>query len=324
MCIVVTLWSLPLQLLDFGVTKKNLVVYIFLSFICLLVVIFAICPMLQLKLPLQLTIGVSEAVVLALTVMCSVEMVLLVSHCHDLFDFNLLSIVFILICEWLLFQTVLGDFCVTPTDNIRSLVKGTSFSGVVNYYSSCDGSNPLQSTIDSAQTALSALNQTLHGLTNSTGPCQGDSYLLDAITLVPLAQADYDSIVNQFACVPIRDQYDSLINKGFCTQFVDGFFNIWIAQYVTSGLLFALICLASVLYQYYGQAWKLDFTNIDAVPEHHEHQDDHGDQHHVHPDHQPQAEHHAEHHAPHADNHHHHEHGGHGMHEIVEKGEAML
>ena len=64
---------------DWGVDKKNSVVYVFYVFILLICFLFFISPLMQLKKLLQLCILISEIVIVALSIVFAIEMILLVS-----------------------------------------------------------------------------------------------------------------------------------------------------------------------------------------------------------------------------------------------------
>merc|ERR1711991_67161 len=61
-------------------------------------------------------------------------------------------------------------------------------------------------------------------------------------------------------CPTLQSIYDLLINQSLCTNLFGGFYKLWISEFVVSGMLFFLMIMASVIYHYFGVAWKLKKT----------------------------------------------------------------
>lgn len=74
-----TLTDAEVTLGEWGKTKKNSVVYVFYVFVLLICFLFFMSPLMQLKKLLQLCIFISEVVIIALSIIFSLEMILLVS-----------------------------------------------------------------------------------------------------------------------------------------------------------------------------------------------------------------------------------------------------
>jgi hypothetical protein len=158
----------------------------------------------------------------------------------------------------------IADFCQDPIPFALQVLDPTTTSfETISYYSTCNGTSPFATYLDSAQQAVTYFNENIDDL---VAACPDSTYVAAMKSELPLLNSEFDDILNITACPPFQEQVQSVLQDAVCDSGFTGMFIIWSSQYVTAFLLFALTVLASVAYQYFGQYWNItDQQNKDAI-----------------------------------------------------------
>lgn len=219
-----------------AIENKNQVVFIFYAFILALAVLFMLCPLFEFKTILKFVIVISEVVVIALTVMCCIEMVI---------------------------ATVLADYCMEPTENLLSILPKGDIRDLLRYYTQCVGDNILTDPLTDIKEVLWDMQvQMTYLYENTDSPCYNEAPLVTVNNSLIALGTNIDNIACLVSCDEIAPLWVGAINDGFCTDFFTGYATIWIQQFVTAGLLYALCCTASVLYEFFGDWWNVTEGSI--------------------------------------------------------------
>eukprot|EP01041_Mallomonas_annulata_P000596 gene596-1152_t len=161
-------------------------------------------------------------------------------------------IILIITALLLIVTVVLSDFCYDPNYFVQNVIPSDNLKNVTSYFSTCKGVNPLQNFINTAETSALQMNSSISLLLYTSGsPCAGDSYL---ISMQQTSLDIFDTIndvSNNLLCKDLKAIWDTFIESGICNNIYMGFFSIWTTQLVTSFLLFLLIIMASISYQYF-------------------------------------------------------------------------
>ena len=217
------------------VTYKTYALFASYAGVVALMILYALGVFLQSKCILVILILFSELVVLVLSILCGVAMILL---------------------------TLLADVCMQPTQKFASLVPG-SLKDVILYFGECSVDNPYASSISSASDAMNEMADAI----NSIGPlCESLGYASEkaewwtAGNDTVAVSDSIDKLNDDLDCPTLQSIYNLLINESLCTNLFGGFYKLWISEYLVSGMLFFLMIMASVIYHYFGVAWKLKKT----------------------------------------------------------------
>lgn len=219
---------------SYAIEKKNLVVFIFFAVIAFVCVMFAIGGFCAQRWLLQIFIGLTELIVIALTVICCILMV---------------------------FVEVLGDFCMDPTGNVLSLLPSGTLHDTVQYYSTCTGTNTFSDPINQAtQNANHIINQIKSSPAynqNNNPACM--SNLNSALNATSDVVVHVNNVLQEVSsCMLLAPVWDGIVNQSLCGNLFSGFYIIWNSQFVTAGGLFFSCCVAAVLYQYFdADTWHL-------------------------------------------------------------------
>merc|ERR1711998_823990 len=135
----------------------------------------------------------------------------------------------------------------------------------------CSVANPYESSITTASdamnemaTAIQSIGPLWYDLWASTGGAVdyrneiGDWYQAGNDTLA--ISDSIDKLNTDLDCPTLQSIYHLLINESLCTNLFGGFYKFWVSEYVVSGMLFFVMIMASVIYHYFGVAWKLKKT----------------------------------------------------------------
>lgn len=145
-----------------------------------------------------------------------------------------------------------ADFCVSPTSNILSTVDASDNTiQSLTYYSSCVGTNPVDLYIYEAYNATADLSLAIEVLTTNSALCPNDPYILDMNRQVVSINRTLDDIVYVTSCVPIQDEWNTLLEDSICSGIFTGYFTVWLALYTTLVLLYFVCIFTSILYQYF-------------------------------------------------------------------------
>lgn len=153
---------------------------------------------------------------------------------------------------------VLSDFCQDPyTLLVDQVASNGTVHDLLAYYSSCNGTDPFAADLALAQTAANALASNVSAALASNGSCSGDVHLLQSQTYIADMQSQVSGIGASLACPSLTQQLHSLVDDGLCNSLFEGLFITAVTFLGTSALLFALVCVVSVLYQFFGSLWMM-------------------------------------------------------------------
>ena len=161
----------------------------------------------------------------------------------------------------------LADFCLNPLQNIVNILSSEDgeLRSLAVYYTSCEGSNPIQNILSSSFRDIVTLNSSLESVSAPGAPCDGNDYILSMQgDLGDIYSALY-TIHLQADCPAISSHWQTVFYDGVCNHAYRGLIIVWISQGVTIGLLFMLTFLVGVLYQYFGHYWNLSKEDILAT-----------------------------------------------------------
>lgn len=139
---------------------------------------------------------------------------------------------------------------------------------MVAYYVKCTGASPFDASITTVQTQI---DQMIADMGTNSAKCTGTgapsswttTYFDKSQAALTGLSAQFTSLKGSTSCGlgnNINMVWNEAMNQGICTNFFNGLFKIWVSQYVVSGALFFTVICASVLYQYFGTAWKMKAT----------------------------------------------------------------
>lgn len=156
------------------------------------------------------------------------------------------------------FQIGFGDYCMKPIPYTSQLLP-RSIANVTTFYLECIGTNPLSVYVDEAYSFVSGYTNEIKTLQSTT--CPANSYLSDALTVLQSINGTLNTISSEIVCPPIQSQLSSILETGLCTQSFQGIYTIWLGQYMTVSVLFAVTILISLLYQYYYEDYVKSFSD---------------------------------------------------------------
>lgn len=229
---------------EYMVTNKTVVLFGAYAAIVGLLFLYALGVFMQSELLLVILILASEGVVLVLSILCGIMMIII---------------------------TFLADICMDPTQKFAGLAPG-ALKDVVLYFGECSVANPYESSITTASdamnemaTAIQSIGPLCYDLWADTGGAVdyrneiGDWYQAGNDTVA--VSDSIDKLNADLDCPTLQSIYNLLINESLCTNLFGGFYKFWVVEYVVSGMLFFLMIMASVIYHYFGVAWKLKKTD---------------------------------------------------------------
>lgn len=197
-----------------------------------LAILYIVGTCLASKCILIITVLVSELLVLTLTILC--------------------GILFMVI-------TFYGDFCMQPIVNLRNLAPGESLKDIVSYFGFCSTADPFAIPITTAQSGIAELASaiTIVGNECSNVAPIDDPLWVYATGNTTLINGAIGNIGLEVSCEPLNKIFTLFINDALCTNAFGGLYKFWIAEYFVSAMLFFVMIMASVLWQYFGEAWHL-------------------------------------------------------------------
>ena len=160
-----------------------------------------------------------------------------------------------------------------PADNLVNALGNSSSSvaTIVNYYGNCPpgASSFIQDNVDAIILQLNQTGEILKNITSQISGynASGCESILDGmqgnITLMGDGIEDIGKLIQ---CEILHSIWDDVVNTGFCDNLFGGFFILWVCQFVTSGTIFIVMCIASVMFlQYEGPKIDPELENQYAV-----------------------------------------------------------
>jgi hypothetical protein len=130
----------------------------------------------------------------------------------------------------------------SPTENTIGLVPDDT-KEIVTYYSSCNGTNPLQEPLLLAFSYNQQMKDTLDTLTNPSSTfCPNDPELQACYSDVEDIYATLYDISVSASCAPIQEQSSDASDDGVCNYFFNAVLYLWVSQYIGMICIFVLLC----------------------------------------------------------------------------------
>ena len=153
---------------------------------------------------------------------------------------------------------VLSDFCAAPYSLLADvIVSNGTVHDLVAYYSACNGTDPFAADLSLAETAVQALASNVSAAVAANGSCPSEPHLLQSQPLIADMGSQVAAMRASLACASLSGQLHSLVDDGLCSSLFEGLFIVAVTFLGTSATLFALICVVSVLYQFFGSLWTM-------------------------------------------------------------------
>lgn len=240
----------------FGGEYKDLGLYGMYGFILAIVLIFALGNFFSSKFIMVIGMLIGEVVCIAFTLYCAVTMIIVILY---------------------------SDFCADPAQSLSGLLKGIGNEfGADNvvYFSSCNGHDPFVPQFDDVYAGLEKLSgpnglfETIKDVCTDAETTNGGGVAAAVIPLVTAASnmigtavsssgvfSNVEDMQAQVTCSKVNPVYDGFVNKAFCTNTFNGLYKIWGVAFLANFFLFFVMCYSSVMWQYFGVAWKLKPTS---------------------------------------------------------------
>lgn len=154
---------------------------------------------------------------------------------------------------------VMSDFCFDPYNTVLSLLgtSGGTPSEAAVYYTNCTGTSPFSASFTSAQTAIGYLNGNITTATAPGGICPNETNLILSQSVLTDMSSQLGAFNTALNCSSLSYQYHNFIDNGICDSLFSALFVTAVTFLCTSAFLFALVCVISVTYQFFGSLWKL-------------------------------------------------------------------
>lgn len=181
------------------------------------------------------------------------------------FSFIIMASFIVLCCLEMSVLMGLADFCMSPTTYVLAALSNDDVKSVVGYYTSCQGSSPLDEPLAQAVDSVVLVNSSLAYLQGPDSACAGDVYVKGMQTNILTAHKALQDILEHTNCGTIQGHVSAVLEDGMCASSYLGVFLIWLGQFGTLFFLFLLTFVVSVLYQYFGDYWTLEKEEILAA-----------------------------------------------------------
>lgn len=144
-------------------------------------------------------------------------------------------------------QMGLGDYCMNPVLNTQKLVRHDIFE-TTKYYTSCEGSNPVQSSLEDIHNFVIEFQSGLKGLYTA---CPNNPYIAACFPILRAIDNVVIVALEQSACPPIQSQLNEVFETSVCKHGLEGIYAVWLALFASVSSLFITSVLSSLLCQYY-------------------------------------------------------------------------
>lgn len=174
-------------------------------------------------------------------------------------------LIIILAVVVLVVAALLADFCVSPVASLNRILPAGSVQNITAYYTSCQGSNQLAKYTNDAKTSAITLNTTLMQLaTTPNSPCTGDPYIRSMQRTSVKVFGSLSDVQGSLSCATINPLWTAMVDNAVCTDLLGGLSYVWISQIVTSLLLFIILIVASVTYNFFDR-FDMVVPDLEAI-----------------------------------------------------------
>lgn len=152
---------------------------------------------------------------------------------------------------------IYGDFCMNPSQNMMDFMGPGSGYDLLEYFSACQGTDPFASNVQNSQNGLNTFSNTISDNFATVCATNNNPSATDAATAITGMNSGIAGISAATTCASLNPVYDTFMNQAMCTNMFDGLWKIWLCGCICSVSLFFLMAFGSVLWAYFGVAWKL-------------------------------------------------------------------
>lgn len=147
-----------------------------------------------------------------------------------------------ILCVFFVVSVVLADFCYFGPEAL--LTENNEDNRYLAYYLSCEGTNPLETDVDSVDNALGTLTKSLDDVFAS-GLCGPDGALTTIDAAVQTLSTSLTTITNEIlSCAYISPAVSDLIFDALCDRTVSGLYQTWVVL-ATAGVSCYVALLAT-------------------------------------------------------------------------------
>ena len=148
---------------------------------------------------------------------------------------------------------LLGDYCMSPNDNIINMFSSGSIHDLLDYYLRCspDGNDILGGLFENATKFSDLIDDAISDVTSTSGLTLTDKceYSLNNVSHAVASITPIFNYMGQLVqCPNINQIWYQIVNVGLCGDSFSGLFEIWLIIIITNVLLFFSMCIASVLF----------------------------------------------------------------------------
>ena len=158
-----------------------------------------------------------------------------------------------------------ADFCMNPATSISSaFASDASLKDITNYYLTCQGTGPFDTNMSDIDTNIGTFETQINSIL-STNNCAGSSTTSIQTSLnagVAAIGTDISILLDQTKCEPVYHVFNTFVNKAICDNTFSGLYWFWISICWASVMLYFVMCFSSVMWSYFGVAWKLQPENV--------------------------------------------------------------
>ena len=214
-------------------TKKDALVFSFYSVMMALIICFVVCFLAREKMYMTATIIAAQVVLAGLVALMTIEFITMVA---------------------------LGDFCIDPTASVASAIGDDSeVKQSVEYYSTCQGTNPLHQELSKSYLARDYLGAAIN-IELRDRVCRDDPNLIDAMRALSNMHVHFEWIADELNCDQLHQMWSVVFEKSLCTMTISGVFLLWISQIIALLALLLVSISSSVMMMYFDNYWDISAT----------------------------------------------------------------
>jgi hypothetical protein len=153
----------------------------------------------------------------------------------------------------------LADFCMDPATNLlKFYTENSTTYDALEYYSTCEGTNPADAGIFALQGIIFTLDDTVK---KGGEQCTNDTNV-DGMKTSILGMYSQIALIDKNAeCPPIQKEIALVLEEGVCVGIFRGLYTFWIEHNVTAALLFITTAFFGAVFYYYGVYWDIAKQN---------------------------------------------------------------
>lgn len=158
-----------------------------------------------------------------------------------------------------------GDFCVTPSHHLVSLLPAGDARNVTTYYATCYGTSTVEVSLDEGRATIAEFNMYLDLVLGLPG-CGNNPDLVAMQGVVGQINSTLFDLYNLTECRAVHGIYNEFVYDGLCGKAAEGAFYVWGSQILVAAMLFISMVLGALAYQMYRPPKESAETYYAAVP----------------------------------------------------------